>query len=100
MRKLTPISPEPGVDTGPSSPDASSRRTATPTELPGTTTVTGASGDACFARAISAAQRLGRGAPVRSGDDAQRHAGDRTTRLRHAPWTGSGSGERPREELD
>ena len=48
------MTPAPNGDTAPSSPDASSRRAATPTELPGTTTVTGASGDAAFARAISA----------------------------------------------
>ena len=54
VKKLTPMTPVPTGDTGPSSPDASRRRAATPTELPGTTTVTGASGDVAFARAISA----------------------------------------------
>ena len=49
VRKLTPMRPTPAAETGPNSPDASRRRTATPTELPGTTTVTGASGDSCFA---------------------------------------------------
>ena len=79
------MSPEPAVDTGPSSPDASSRRTATPTELPGTTTVTGASGDACLRARDLRAQRLGRGAAVGSGDDAERHGADRTARLRQRP---------------
>ena len=73
MRNVTPISPEPAGETGPSSPDASSRRAATPTELPGTTTVTGASGDSCFARAISA----------RSASAAARPYGVETTRSGH-----------------
>ncbi len=71
VRKLTPIRPVPTLETGPSSPEASSRRTATPTEFPGTTTVTGASGDSCFARAISPRSASLAAPPVRSGDDPQ-----------------------------
>ena len=47
------MSPRPFGTTGPSSPDASNRRAATPTELVGTTTVTGASGSACLASATA-----------------------------------------------
>ncbi len=54
VRNATPITPAPLAETGPSSPDASNRRAATPTELPGTITVTGASGEPALARAISA----------------------------------------------
>ena len=73
------MSPTPELDTAPSSPDASSRRTAIPTEFPGTMTVTGASGDSCLARAISPRNAALGGAAVRRGDDPQRHAEDRTT---------------------
>ena len=44
MRKLTAARPVPPAVIGPSAPEASSRRLATPTWFEGTTTVTGASG--------------------------------------------------------
>ena len=63
VRKLTPTTPAPRDVTGPSSPDASSRRVATPTEFVGTTTVTGASGSSRFAATICACNAATAGRP-------------------------------------
>ena len=63
VRKLTPTTPAPRDVIGPSSPDASSRRVATPTEFVGTITVTGASGSSRFAATICACNAATAGRP-------------------------------------
>ena len=73
VRNVTPTTPEPRDVIGPNSPDASSRRVATPTEFVGTTTVTGVSGSSRLGPHQLLVQRLGRGAAVRSRHEGGSH---------------------------
>ena len=69
------MSPEPALETGPSSPDASSRRDRDADGVAGHDHRHRRERRLALARAISAAQRLRGGAAVGSGDDAEGHGG-------------------------
>ena len=56
VRKFTPTKPGDGPQIGPATPDARRRRTDTPIEFEGTTTVHGASGSPALAARTSSAR--------------------------------------------
>src|SRR5438034_232798 len=77
--------PTPRPHVGPSDPDASSRRVATPTWFAGTTTVTGASASSPFVRAISARSASAASRPYPTHSTRIVMTADRTHALRHQP---------------